>query len=173
MQKHQPATRQTILGLDVGGTKTAVVEGAFDAEILQRVAWATEAQRPFTESFPRLLGEMQNVKAASAAQGREIVAVSISIGGPLRIAVGELIDPPHLPGWHGVALKAHLQAAFPMLPVYVEHDGNAGALAEFHFGAGRGRANLRHLIFLTFGTGLGAGLIVNGQVLRVQVVLER
>jgi glucokinase len=63
-------------------------------------------------------------------------------------------------------LRDQLMEAFPALPVFVEHDGNAGALAEFYFGAGRGRPNLRHLVFLTCGTGLGAGLIVNGQLLR-------
>jgi glucokinase len=56
--------------------------------------------------------------------------------------------------------------AFPGLPVCVEHDGNAGALAEFYFGVGKNRPNLRHLIFLTFGTGVGGGFIVNGQILR-------
>jgi glucokinase len=157
---------QTILGLDIGGTKTAVVEGAVDAAILQRREMATEAWRPFAEVFPRLVELMQQTLAEAARQGRTVAALSVSVGGPLRIAEGLLLDPPHLPGWHGVALKAQLAAAFPHLPVYVEHDGNAGALAEYHFGAGRGRMGLRHLIFLTFGTGLGAGLIVNGQVLH-------
>ncbi len=160
----------SILGLDVGGTKTAVVEGDYQALIWQRHEFATEAQRPFQETFPRLQSLMQQVIAEAEAQGRRIAALSVSIGGPLRIASGELIDPPHLPGWHGVKLKAALQAAFPHLPVFIEHDGNAGALAEFHFGAGRARPDLKqdlqHMIFLTFGTGLGAGLIVNGQVLR-------
>ncbi len=50
--------------------------------------------------------------------------------------------------------------------MHIEHDGNAGALAEFHFGAGRARPGLRHLVFLTFGTGLGAGFIVNGRILH-------
>jgi glucokinase len=50
--------------------------------------------------------------------------------------------------------------------VCVEHDGNAGALAEFRFGAGRDRRGLRHLVFLTFGTGLGAGFVVNGKILH-------
>ena len=109
---------------------------------------------------------MQQALAQAAAQGRSIGAISVSIGGPLRIAAGELIDPPHLPGWHGVKLKAALEAAFPHLPAFIEHDGNAGALAEFHFGAGRTRVGLQHMIFLTFGTGLGAGIIVNGQVLH-------
>ena len=156
----------TILGLDVGGTKTVVVEGTAQAAILQRYEIATEAARPFAETFPRLRDLLAAVIAQAVAQGRQIAALSVSIGGPLRIASGELLDPPHLPGWHGVALKAQLQAAFPALPVFVEHDGNAGALAEFHFGVGRNFVGLRHMIFLTFGTGLGAGLIVNGQLLR-------
>ncbi|MDX1548502.1 MAG: ROK family protein, partial [Rhodothermales bacterium] len=156
----------TVLGLDVGGTKTAVVEGTRQGVILQRRALPTEAGRPFDEMFPRLAGLMDAVRHAAEAAGRQVGAVSVSVGGPLRIGAGELLDPPHLPGWHGVPLKARLEARFPDLPVYVEHDGNAGALAEFHYGAGRDRPDLRHLVFLTFGTGLGAGLIVNGQVVH-------
>ncbi len=158
--------RRTIIGLDIGGTKTAVVEGTREAEILQRIQMMTESHRPFAETFPQIAEKARRVKENAAAAGREIIALSVSIGGPLKIAEGELIDPPHLPGWHGVGLKRELQKAFPELPVFIEHDGNAGALAEFHFGAGKGRDNLKHLIFLTFGTGLGAGLIVNGQVLH-------
>ena len=48
----------------------------------------------------------------------------------------------------------------------MEHDGNAGALAEFHFGVGRNKPGLKHLLFLTFGTGVGGGFILNGQLLR-------
>lgn len=156
----------TVLGLDIGGTKTAVVEGTRDAVILQRHEIATEAWRPFDEVFPRLADLLAQTRAVAAQQHRRIRAVSVSVGGPLRIAEGVLLNPPHLPGWQGVALKARLATVCPHLPILIEHDGNAGALAEFHFGAGRGRADLRHLIFLTFGTGLGAGLIVNGKVLH-------
>src|SRR5262245_20041329 len=63
-------------------------------------------------------------------------------------------------------MKERWKDECPNVQIRVEHDGNAGALAEFHFGVGKGRDDLRHLVFLTFGTGLGAGLIVNGQVLR-------
>jgi glucokinase len=106
-------TKLTILGLDVGGSKTAIVEGTRDAEILQRYELATEAWRPFVEVFPRIAALMQRVIDEAAQQQRTITAVSVSIGGPLRIAEGVLLDPPHLPGWHGVALKARLAAAFP------------------------------------------------------------
>jgi glucokinase len=158
--------QRTIIGLDIGGTKTACVEGTADAQILQRIEWPTQAERPFAEVFPQLNAQVRSVIDATKQEGRSPVAISVSVGGPLRIEEGFLINPPHLPGWHNLPLKKRLSEAFPNLPVVIEHDGNAGALAEFHFGVGKGRADLQHLIFLTFGTGIGAGFIVNGQILR-------
>ncbi|MFZ0745559.1 MAG: ROK family protein [Terracidiphilus sp.] len=165
MEATQPG-RFSVAGLDIGGTKTACIEGSFHGEILQRIAMSTRAARPFGEIFPEVVDHLKTLIAVAQSKGRNIVAISVSVGGPLKIAEGFLIDPPHLPGWHHVPLKERLTEAFPGIPVYVEHDGNAGALAEFHFGVGKGRHNLRHLIFLTFGTGIGAGFIVNGQILR-------
>ena len=167
---------RSILGLDIGGTKTACVEGAFDATILQRIEMPTQAQRPFQSTFPEIANRVQSLIGNANRAGREIGAISVSIGGPLKIAEGFLIDPPHLPGWHRVPLKQQIEQAFPGIPVRIEHDGNAGALAEFHFGVGKRRPDktrpdktrpdLQHLIFLTFGTGIGAGFIVNGRILR-------
>jgi len=154
----------TILGLDIGGTKTAVVEGTYTGEILQRLEIPTLSDRPVQETFPRITDLMKEVIINAAASERFVNYISVSIGGPLSIKEGVMIDPPHLMGWHGFKLKDHLQSLFPLLPVDIEHDGNAGALAEYYFGAGKGREDVRHLIFLTFGTGFGAGLIVNGEV---------
>jgi glucokinase len=162
----RPLLTHSILGLDIGGTKTACVEGTPDAQILQRIEWPTQALRPFAESFPEIVRHVQSLIAAANGEGRIPVALSVSIGGPLRIQEGFLIDPPHLPGWQNLPLKACLSEAFPRIPVFIEHDGNAGALAEFRFGVGKSRPHLEHLIFLTFGTGIGAGFIVNGQILR-------
>lgn len=157
---------RTLLGLDIGGTKTACVEGTRDGDILQRIEMATHATMPFPEVFPEIVRHMETLIANAGHAGREPVALSVSIGGPLRIQEGFLINPPHLPGWHNLALKARLSEVFPHLPVFIEHDGNAGALAEHRFGVGKGGTDLEHLIFLTFGTGIGAGFIVNGKILR-------
>lgn len=157
---------RSIIGLDVGGSKIACVEGTVEARILGREEIPTQAAAPFDATLPRIVALVERRLDAARAAGREVVAVGVAIGGPLRVARGVLIDPPHLPGWHHVALKAQLSRALPGLPVYVEHDGNAGALAEFRFGAGAGRPRPRHLVFLTFGTGLGAGFILNGRLLR-------
>ena len=160
------ACGRTILGLDIGGTKTACVEGTCDGAIVTRVELPTRAAEAWTVTLPAIVSAGRGLMENAASAGRAVGAVSVSVGGPLRIDEGFLIDPPHLPGWHNMPLRAELEKAFPGLPVRVEHDGNAGALAEFRFGVGKGRSDLRHLIFLTFGTGIGAGLIVNGQILR-------
>jgi glucokinase len=157
---------RTIVGLDIGGSKIAIVEGTADARILQRRELATEARRHFDDKFPELAVRVDELIAKSRNSGREPKALSVSVGGPLRINDGVLLDPPHLPGWHNIKLKDRLEKRFSNLPVYLEHDGNAGALAEFRFGIGRKRPGLRHMVFLTFGTGLGAGLVVNGQVVH-------
>ena len=154
---------KTIIGIDIGGTKTAVVEGTSEGEILERHEIQTES---FIQTFPLINNLIESFIETAAHSNRQVIALSISVGGPLKITEGQLIDPPHLPGWHGVHLSAEFSRQFPHLPIYVEHDGNAGALAEYHFGVGKGRADLYHLIFLTFGTGLGAGIIVNGRIVH-------
>jgi glucokinase len=155
-----------LIGLDIGGTKTACVEGTLDGRILDRRETFTQAVRPFEQTFPDIIDLIRSQIDRAHRAGREVVALSVAVGGPLRIKAGVLLDPPHLPGWHHINLKGRLREVFDPLPVFVEHDGNAGALAELRFGVGRGRPDLRHLIFLTFGTGLGAGLVVNGQIVR-------
>jgi glucokinase len=157
---------KSILGLDVGGTKIAIVEGVPNGDIIQRHEIPTEADRPFKEVLPRIIEIARDAVRKAADCGRQVSALSVSVGGPLRIRDGILLNPPHLPGWHNVRLKEELQQRFPELRVCIEHDGNAGALAEFWFGAGRDRPDLRNLVFLTFGTGLGAGLILNGEIVH-------
>lgn len=158
--------QRTVAGLDIGGTKTACVEGTLDGQILQRIEFPTRASERFSDTFPGIVDHCRQLMVTANNANRKIVAISVSIGGPLKIREGQLLNPPHLPGWHHINLKERLAETFPGVPVHIEHDGNAGALAEFHFGAGAERPGLQHLIFLTFGTGLGAGFIINGHILH-------
>lgn len=148
-----------ILGLDIGGTKTAVVLGTPRAEIRWRKQFATAPERGFEKVFEELSA---TIGEARSNAHEPIEAISVSIGGPLDILKGVIMSPPNLPGWNNIPLKDLLTKKFPF-PVFIEHDGNAGALAEFYFGAGRG---FRNIVFLTMGTGLGAGLILDGKVYR-------
>jgi glucokinase len=160
------ASALTIIGIDVGGTKTAVVEGTSSGEILTRSALPTDGTRPFDETFPALADRVATVVESARAAGRRPIAIGVAVAGPLQASLGRLLDPPNLPGWHNVSFKAALERRFPELPVFVEHDAKAGALAEYRFGAGSTRPGLRDMVFLTFGTGNGAGIIVGGRLVR-------
>ncbi len=151
----------TIIGLDIGGSKIGVVEGDRKGTIYQHESVSNGADVPFELAFTRMTELAAQVIARSQHQPS---AISVSIGGPLQIEQGIILSPPNLPLWDRVPLKARLAEQFG-LPVYVEHDGNAGALAEWRFGAGKD-ADAQNLIFLTMGTGLGAGLILNGRIYR-------
>jgi glucokinase len=156
-----PATGD-ILGLDIGGTKTAVVLGDRRGRVYERLQFATRTERGFPATYDELCASIDEVRARADRAGGRVGAISVSIGGPLDIDRGIVKSPPNLPGWDNVPLKHMLGERF-QVPVYVEHDGNAGALAEWYFGAARGA---RNVIFLTMGTGFGGGLIVNGELYR-------
>ncbi len=153
---------ETYLGMDVGGTKLAVLVGNDRGEVLQKVKRPTMAQRgpwPIIDDLVEMAGEV--LEKANLTLN-DIDAVGVSIGGPLDAAKGIIYSPPNLPGWDAIPLKNVLSVKLER-PVFVENDANAGALAEWRFGAGRGAQNM---VFLTAGTGMGAGLILDNRLFR-------
>jgi glucokinase len=100
--------------------------------------------------------------AAMLERYASIDRAGIAVGGPVDARRGLVLGPPNLPGWDRIPLKDLLTRALA-LPTSIEHDAKAGALAEWKFGAGRGVENM---VFLTLGTGLGAGIIADGRLLR-------
>ena len=91
---------------------------------------------------------------------RDFSCIGISCGGPLDSRRGVILSPPNLPGWDEVEIVAYLKERYGGR-VSLQNDANACAVAEWKYGAGRGTENM---LFLTFGTGLGAGLILGGRV---------
>lgn len=146
-----------ILGLDIGGTKSAAVLGDETGRVLAREAGPTP-QGAWPEAVAFLIGLLHAVRPSTA----DITALGVSCGGPLDSQTGIVHAPPNLPHWDGVPLKALLEAEFG-LPVWVKNDANATALAEHQWGAGQGT---RDMAFLTMGTGIGAGLILGGELYR-------
>ena len=146
-----------IVGFDIGGTKCAVVT----AEIRQTGIEITGKKRIPTDlniSPTQMIGRSLDL-ADELVGGEKPEAIGISCGGPLDAKKGVILGPPNLPGWDEVPIKEQIRAHFGV-PVRLQNDANACALAEWKFGAGKGTENM---IFLTFGTGLGAGLILNGK----------
>ena len=135
------------IGIDIGGTKCAVVLGD-EKQIYQKIKF------PTTNCEETLENIIRSVKEIGAGD-----AIGISCGGPLDITQGWILSPPNLPDWHRVPILEILSQKFNV-PAYLCNDANACALAEWKYGAGQGTKNM---VFLTFGTGLGAGLILNGR----------
>lgn len=151
----------SLLGIDIGGTKSAAVIGDGDGTVLARVS-ARTPQGSWQEAYATLLGLVHAVCAAHGTALAGIAAVGVSCGGPLDSRTGIVHAPPNLPHWDAVPLKALLEADLS-LPVTLENDANATALAEHRWGAGQGCADMA---FLTMGTGIGAGLILDGALYR-------
>ena len=139
------------IGIDIGGTKCAVISADDQGKKISRVAFETTDA---DTTLNRILYKVGQLPACHA--------IGISCGGPLDEEQGIILSPPNLPGWDRIPITKILTERFGV-PAYLCNDANACALAEWKFGAGRGSQNM---IFLTMGTGMGAGLILNGQLYR-------
>lgn len=146
-----------IIGVDIGGTKCAVVSYV-DGEIKEKVKFPTEVEKGVEHTLGKIYEAIDSLLANDAAL-RQDLAFGISCGGPLDSKTGMIYSPPNLPGWDGIPITKLLSDQFGA-PAFLMNDANACALAEWHFGAAKGYQNV---IFLTFGTGMGAGLILNGR----------
>lgn len=156
-RKFNGAMTKDLLGFDIGGTKCAVILGHADGDgivIAKRIAFPTPAGP--TAALARMESAAKELLDQSGARPH---AIGISCGGPLDSRRGLIFSPPNLPGWDHVPVTDYLSKAFG-LPAFLQNDANACAYAEWKWGAGKGVSSM---VFLTFGTGLGAGFILDGR----------
>lgn len=148
------------IGFDIGGTKLAVClakEEKGQITVLDKVKGATP--KGVEESLNQLMRGMDLLLDRAGLGKTDICGIGISCGGPLDGKKGLILSPPNLPGWDRIPITAEIEKRSG-IRAYLQNDADACALAEWKYGAGRGMENM---VFLTFGTGLGAGLILNGQ----------
>lgn len=153
---------KTILaGFDIGGTKCSVVLAEVtpvSVHFIAKERFATPSNYSETlEKLDRVLLAMLFLRPKIS-----IKAIGISCGGPLNSRAGTVNSPPNLPGWDNVDVITPFIDRFHV-PVALQNDANACVLAECRWGAGRGAQNV---VFLTFGTGMGAGLFLGGKLYR-------
>lgn len=152
-----------ILGIDIGGTKCAASLGTAEGTIAARREVRTRAAEGPDAVISDLLEAARGLLDESGTALDDIAGIGISCGGPLDTRTGVVYSPPNLPGWEAVPLRDRFAEALPGPQVVLENDANATALAEWRWGAGRGAMNLA---FLTMGTGIGGGLILDGRLYR-------
>src|ERR1700744_5650983 len=150
-----------LLGIDIGGTKCAVILGERkdDSAIRMFEKQVIPTNRPVFAMIEALFVLAEEMLQRHAVPRDELEGVGISCGGPLSSKRGMILSPPNLPGWDNIPIVDMAERRFGGETI-LQNDSNACAMAEGKFGAGRGYNNV---IFLTFGTGMGAGLILDGR----------
>lgn len=143
-----------LAGIDLGGTQVRVSVADDDGHII-----GAAKTRTGLVANPEAMAEWAAKQAARIAKGRKIKAAAIGAPGPIDIQRGVLVNPPNLPTWHNVPLAARVSQALGC-PVHLDNDANLAALGEFQQGAGRGT---RVMVYLTWSTGIGGGVVINGQ----------
>ena len=149
--------RDIYLGLDIGGTKCSVVVGDASFSVKKKIGFDTSVERGWHAILSEFRGHIKSLLGEYS--GYNLKRIGISCGGPLDSKKGIIYSPPNLPGWDNVPVTRMFSDEFGV-ETALQNDANACALAEWLMGAGKGTSNM---IFLTFGTGMGAGLILNGR----------
>ncbi len=152
------------LGVDIGGTKCAVVLGkgtldTIEDFIIDKISFPTCVSRGWRSVVAEIIEKADELLERNSVTNSQLIGVGISCGGPLDSKKGVINCPPNLPDWDNVPIVEILSRHFNVRCV-LHNDANACAVAEWRFGAGRG---LKNVVFLTFGTGMGAGLILDGK----------
>ncbi|MBT6006506.1 MAG: ROK family protein [Prolixibacteraceae bacterium] len=153
----QQTTANYFIGIDIGGTKCAIVIGDREFNIFKKIQFETKTERGYKAILNDFFDNLD--KLFNEFPKKQIQQIGISCGGPLDSNKGIIYSPPNLPGWDSVPVVKIFQKKYGIATA-LQNDANACALAEWMMGAGKGT---RNMIFLTFGTGMGAGLILNGQ----------
>lgn len=147
-----------VLGIDLGGTdcKYALVNES--GQIVKRARHPTRS-----ELGPE--GVIANIAAHASEliRGENVAAIGMGVPGPMSSTEGVVFEAPNLPGWINTPVRDMLQSRLETrLPVFLNNDANAAAYGEFWAGAGRD-ASIQNMILFTLGTGIGGGIILNGE----------
>lgn len=145
--------------VDIGGTKIAAGIVNPDGKLLSRFESATQAEGPYDSALDRIVAML---RSAVANAGVKLQGIGIGSTGPVYPFTGEIGDVNFFPHWRGQNPVRDLEKIFG-LSVAMENDADAAALGEAGWGSGK---NKSRLIYVTVGTGIGAGVILDGHVYR-------
>jgi len=150
-----------LLGIDLGGTKLALAILSEEGNIISRDI-ASVGSRSGAEVGELVTGKIREIIAGAAAAGHQILGIGISVPGISHVATGT-VWAPNIPGWDDYPLLKEVEAVAGGIPVKIDSDRACYILGEAWQGNARG---CRDAIFLSVGTGIGAGIMINGEILR-------
>lgn len=147
------------IGIDVGGTSIKFGLFSQEGELLGKSVMPTEVENGTFITFDRMCARVRRIIDDSTVEAADLIGVGIGVPGPVRDE--NLVQNCVNLKWNEVAVGTEMQRRLKV-PVRVENDANVAALGESWQGVGRG---LKNLVLITLGTGVGGGIIVNGQIL--------
>jgi predicted NBD/HSP70 family sugar kinase len=151
-----------ILAADLGATHCRIVVTDLAGEqLVEHPADLDIAAGP-ERVLPWVLDRFDDLLAEAACSPDRVRGIGVGLPGPVEFATGRAVNPPIMPGWDGVDVPAILRSRFEV-PVFVDNDVNVMALGEYW---SDGRAISDEMLFIKVGTGIGAGIISNGQIHR-------
>ncbi|RKT07471.1 glucokinase-like ROK family protein [Streptomyces sp. 3211.6] len=151
-----------VIGVDFGHTHLRVAVGNLAHQVLAEESEPLDVDASWAEGFDRaeaLVGRL--VQQVGVARDK-VIGVGLGVPGPIDVESGTLGSTAILPGWAGINPRQELSRRLGV-PVYVDNDANLGALGELVWGSGRG---VRDLAYIKVASGVGAGLVINGQIYR-------
>jgi glucokinase len=153
---------QYFIGVDVGGTKVAagLVNAAGEITHQTRIPMVASDALAGLAAVTSAIDAVRTASDLDPKSKGLVAGIGICAPGPLDPRTGVVINPPNLPGWRNFPLASEISKV-TRLPVHVDNDANAAALAEALWGAGRG---YRNVFYATLGTGIGTGIIFDGQI---------
>ena len=157
---HSP--EMLLLGIDIGGTKTSVCIGDEKGRIQDAQRMPTQSADGPDRCIRYMVDMARELLTNNNVSLDDIDAIGISAPGPVSVQKQMMLEPPNMPGWKNVPLVEMFGRALHR-PVFMNNDANACAQAEYLFGSCRG---VQNLAYLTMSTGLGAGVIANGQLIQ-------
>lgn len=145
---------QAFVGIEIGGTKLQIVVGDADAKILERFRLVVDVEKGAKGIKSQIHETLDNIRLHSVS------SIGIGFGGPVDHQSGKILKSYQVPGWGEFVLREWLEK-LTRIPVWIDNDANVACLGEALYGAG---ANCRQVFYVTLGSGVGAGLVVDKKI---------
>jgi glucokinase-like ROK family protein len=151
--------RGYVVGIDMGATHVTILVTDYSARVVRELDETLDINAGPAVCLPRVEELVHRILAEAGLTIKDVTAIGAGVPGPVVAGVG-VSGPPIMPGWDGYPIRDDLAKRFG-LPVSLRNDAELGAIGEWAYGAGRGE---RHLAYIKVGTGIGAGLLLDGQI---------
>jgi glucokinase-like ROK family protein len=152
--------RGYVVGVDIGSTHVTILLANYGAHVIKDFEWPIKIGAGPTVVLGQVDTNLKEILKESNLKNEDIKAICIGVPGPVVLHAGMVSEPPIMPGWDKFPIKTYAKTLWK-IPVTIANDAELGAIGEWAYGAGRGE---RNLAYIKVGRGIGAGLLLEGQV---------